>query len=170
MNATIRVGHATKRTMNARFSTMGASMMKPTNNTIPGAHLPTKAVLRPLEAPVVPHASHFLSTIFPRSLTDHLPFQVPTNSILSTVGGTPISEIQPGLWAKLEGFNFSGSIKDRAILCTVLKMIEQGTLKSGSTLVLITSGSAGVSLGMIQKALAEDCRRAQSEGERSTIQ
>jgi len=131
--------------------------MKPTNNTIPGAHLPTKAVLRPLEAPVVPHASHFLSTIFPRSLTDHLPFQVPTNSILSTVGGTPISEIQPGLWAKLEGFNFSGSIKDRAVLCTVLKMIEQGTLKSGSTLVLITSGSAGVSLGMIQKALAEDC-------------
>jgi len=77
--------------------------------------------------------------------------------MLSNVGGTPITEINPGVWAKLEGFNFSGTIKDRAVLCMVLKMFEQGTLRNGSTLALVTSGSAGLSLAMIQDALANDC-------------
>jgi len=86
-----------------------------------------------------------------------LPFNIPSSSILSTVGCTPIMEVEPGVWGKLEGYNFSGSIKDRAMMSMVLKMFEQGDLKNGSTLTLVTSGSAGVSLALIQRALAEDC-------------
>ena len=39
----------------------------------------------------------------------------------------------------------------------VLKMFEAEQLVEGSTLVLITSGSAGLSLALIQRALANDC-------------
>jgi len=95
----------------------------------------------------------FLDAIFAESV----PVEIPSASILASVGNTPIAEIEPGVFAKLEGYNFSGSIKDRAVLCTVLKMIETGELKDGSTLVLVTSGSAGLSLAMIQRALAKDC-------------
>jgi cysteine synthase A len=100
---------------------------------------------------------NYLEAIFPNPLSQHLPFDIPNHSVLSNVGSTPIAEIDPGVWAKLEGFNFSGSIKDRAVLCMVLKMIEEGTLVNGSTLVLVTSGSAGLSLALIQRALAADC-------------
>jgi len=99
-------------------------------------------------------ASKFIETVFGDV---SLPFNIPSSSILSTVGCTPIMEVEPGVWGKLEGYNFSGSIKDRAMMSMVLKMFERGDLKNGSTLTLVTSGSAGVSLALIQRALAEDC-------------
>lgn len=82
---------------------------------------------------------------------------IPSTSALHRIGATPLNQIDEDIYAKLEGFNFSGSIKDRAILSCVLKMFEAGTLRDGSTLTLITSGSAGKSLCEIQHALAEDC-------------
>jgi len=86
------------------------------------------------------------------------PFVVPAESILSSVGRTPITQIDCDVWAKLEGFStLSGSIKDRAVRNMVMEMFNSGELQNGSTLVLITSGSAGLALSMIQKALAEDC-------------
>jgi cysteine synthase A len=99
----------------------------------------------------------FLDTIFPDRENSRLPFEIPESSILSSVGSTPMAEVDEGVWGKLEGFNFSGSIKDRAVMCMVLKMFETGQLVNGSTLVLITSGSAGLSLSLIQRALMEDC-------------
>jgi len=97
----------------------------------------------------------FLNTIFPEGV-ETLPFSIPDSSILREVGATPLVEVD-GVYAKLEGFNHSGSIKDRAVLCTVLKMFEAGTLQNGSTLVLITSGSAGQSLIKMVNLLQEDC-------------
>lgn len=97
----------------------------------------------------------FLNTIFPMGL-DVLPFSIPKSSVLREVGATPLMQVD-GVYAKLEGCNHSGSIKDRAVLCTVLKMFEKGTLQNGSTLVLITSGSAGVSLLKMATLLQEDC-------------
>jgi len=99
----------------------------------------------------------FLDTLFANNVEEHVGFEIPESSVLRTVGGTPILEVDRGVWTKLEGYNFSGSIKDRAMLSMVLKMFEAGTLKNGSTLTLTTSGSAGVSLALIQRALAEDC-------------
>ena len=76
--------------------------------------------------------------------------------ILGTIGNTPlvkINRLNPNknvtILAKLEGFNPTGSIKDRI----ALKMIEQaeheGKLKEGQTIIEPTSGNTGIGLAMI---------------------
>ena len=76
--------------------------------------------------------------------------------ILGTIGQTPmvrINRINPNpaveLYAKVEGFNPTGSIKDRI----ALKMIEQaesdGTLTKDKTIIEATSGNTGIGLAMI---------------------
>ncbi|UWG95424.1 cysteine synthase family protein [Dehalobacter sp. DCM] len=78
------------------------------------------------------------------------------NNILETIGHTPmvrINRLNPNpnvqLYAKIEGFNPTGSIKDRI----ALKMIEQaeacGTLTPGKTIIEPTSGNTGIGLAMI---------------------
>jgi len=78
------------------------------------------------------------------------------HSILETIGNTPMIRINkmnpnPGvtLYAKYEGSNPTGSIKDRI----ALKMIEQaeseGALTPGKTIIEATSGNTGISLAMI---------------------
>jgi cysteine synthase B len=80
----------------------------------------------------------------------------PADSILELIGMTPmvrIRNLNPNprarIFAKLEGFNPTGSIKDRI----ALKMIEQaereGALKPGKTLIEPTSGNTGIGLAMI---------------------
>lgn len=115
-----------------------------------------------LKTPVISKDEKSIGLLYPAKMpvriqTDELPFEIPASSILSTVGNTPITEVEHGVFAKLEGFNFSGSIKDRAVVNMVLNMFRSGQLKDGSTLVLITSGSAGVSLAAVQSALLQDC-------------
>jgi cysteine synthase B len=83
-------------------------------------------------------------------------FDVPANSILDLIGQTPMVRIQrlcPNphvtILAKLEGFNPTGSIKDRI----ALKMIEQaeheGSLTRAKTILEPTSGNTGIALAMI---------------------
>lgn len=78
------------------------------------------------------------------------------NSILELIGNTPmvrINRLNPNpnatIYAKLEGHNPTGSIKDRI----ALKMIEQaeaeGTLVKGKTIIEPTSGNTGIGLAMI---------------------
>jgi len=78
------------------------------------------------------------------------------NNILETIGNTPIvkiNKLNPNpnvlLYAKLEGFNPTGSIKDRI----ALKMIEQaemsGTLTKDKIIIEATSGNTGIGLAMI---------------------
>ena len=78
------------------------------------------------------------------------------NNILDTIGNTPlvrINHINPNpavpIFAKLEGFNPTGSIKDRI----ALKMIEQaeaeGTLTKDKIIIEATSGNTGIGLAMI---------------------
>jgi len=78
------------------------------------------------------------------------------NNILWTIGNTPIVKINnmnpnPNvqLYAKLEGFNPTGSIKDRV----ALKMIEEaeinGELTKEKTIIEATSGNTGIGLSMI---------------------
>jgi cysteine synthase B len=80
----------------------------------------------------------------------------PADSILDLIGRTPMVRIrrlnpnpQVTLYAKLEGFNPTGSIKDRI----ALKMIEQaereGTLVRGKTIIEPTSGNTGIGIAMI---------------------
>lgn len=96
---------------------------------------------------------------------DQLPFSVPDDSWLHSVGNTPVWRIDENIWAKIEGLNRGGSIKDRAMLGMILNMFIDGRLHASatrgnhqrSTLCLTTSGSAGVSLALIQQALENDC-------------
>lgn len=80
------------------------------------------------------------------------------DNILQTIGNTPlvrINHLNPNpnvtIAAKIEGFNPSGSIKDRI----ALKMIEQaeaeGILVKGKTIIEPTSGNTGIGLAMIGK-------------------
>jgi cysteine synthase B len=89
-------------------------------------------------------------------MPDQPPLAPPAASILDLIGRTPMVEIRrlnPNprvkLLAKLEGFNPTGSIKDRI----ALKMIEQaereGALTPGKTIVEPTSGNTGIALAMI---------------------
>src|SRR5512147_2693301 len=84
------------------------------------------------------------------------PHSLPAESILDLVGKTPmvrIRRLNPNprvkLYAKLEGFNPTGSIKDRI----ALKMIEQaereGVLGPGKTIIEPTSGNTGIGIAMI---------------------
>lgn len=68
---------------------------------------------------------------------------------------TPLLQIKPNLYAKLEGFNAGGSIKDRAVMQCTLGMLKDGKLKPGDTLAVATSGNAGRSLLHVQEMLKQ---------------
>jgi len=78
------------------------------------------------------------------------------NNILETIGNTPlvrINKMNPNpdaqLYAKLEGFNPTGSIKDRIALKMVEQAEQEGTLKKGKIILEPTSGNTGIGLAMI---------------------
>ena len=78
------------------------------------------------------------------------------DSILDTIGNTPMVRINKlnkkpkvQLLAKLEGFNPTGSVKDRIALKMVEQAEAEGHLKPGSTIIEATSGNTGIGLAMI---------------------
>src|SRR5207247_170210 len=75
-------------------------------------------------------------------------------SLLDLVGNTPLVEVprlspKPGvrLYAKLEGQNPTGSIKDRVALA----MVEAADLEPGQELLEPTSGNTGISLALVAR-------------------
>lgn len=79
-------------------------------------------------------------------------------SILETIGNTPLVELKsfsprPGveIYAKLEGANPSGSIKDRVAKRMIEEAEASGKLKPGSILLEPTSGNTGIALAMIAR-------------------
>ena len=77
-----------------------------------------------------------------------------TNSILDLIGNTPLFHIQgTNIYAKLECFNPTGSIKDRTAKQMILGAIEEGSLKKDSIIIEPTSGNTGIGLAAIGKAL-----------------
>lgn len=78
------------------------------------------------------------------------------DDILQTIGNTPmvrINRLNPNknttIYAKLEGLNPSGSIKDRIALSMLQQAEISGKLKQGKTIIEPTSGNTGVALAMI---------------------
>lgn len=65
------------------------------------------------------------------------------------------ADIPPGvtIWAKLEGFNPGGSVKDRPALRMIQKGLESGELRPGKTIIDSTSGNTGIALAMLGAAL-----------------
>ncbi|HET9033201.1 MAG TPA: cysteine synthase A [Dokdonella sp.] len=80
------------------------------------------------------------------------------NSILDTIGNTPIVKLQRlapkgiDIFVKVESFNPGGSVKDRLALAVVLDAEQSGKLKPGQTIVEATSGNTGVALAMVAAA------------------
>ena len=71
------------------------------------------------------------------------------NSLLDLIGHTPMLEIQPHLFLKLERFNPGGSVKDRTALAMIEDAEKSGKLQPGATIIEPTSGNTGVGLAWI---------------------
>jgi len=83
-------------------------------------------------------------------------------SVLDLIGNTPlleISRITEGIrtgvkiFAKLEGFNPGGSVKDRPALRMVQEGMQTGKLRKGKTILDSTSGNTGIALALIGRVL-----------------
>jgi len=68
-------------------------------------------------------------------------------SVLDAIGNTPLIRID-NVYAKLEGLNPSGSIKDRVAKEIIEAAERAGELKKGYTIVEASSGNTGISLSM----------------------
>lgn len=71
--------------------------------------------------------------------------------ITDLIGNTPVLKLD-GLYIKLEGFNASGSVKDRPALWMIEGLEKRGLLRPGDVIVEPTSGNTGISLAMIGAA------------------
>jgi len=76
--------------------------------------------------------------------------------IIDLVGNTPLVELvnlntskMVKVFAKMEGHNPGGSVKDRAALNMIKSAMERGDIKSNTTLIEATSGNTGIALAMI---------------------
>lgn len=79
-----------------------------------------------------------------------------TKSVLDLVGNTPMVALQripenPNvtIYAKLEGNNPGGSVKDRAAYGMIKGALDRGEIKPGIKLIEATSGNTGIALAMI---------------------
>lgn len=101
------------------------------------------------------------------------------NNILETIGNTPlvrINALNPArnvtILAKLEGFNPTGSIKDRIALKMIEDAESSGRLRKGMTIIEPTSGNTGIGLAMLGVIKGYDVEIVMSEAvseERRTI-
>jgi S-sulfo-L-cysteine synthase (O-acetyl-L-serine-dependent) len=79
-------------------------------------------------------------------------------TILDTVGNTPMVELQRlnsnkrvKIFAKLEGNNPGGSVKDRPALSMIRSALERGDINSNTKLIEATSGNTGIALALMAK-------------------
>ena len=84
-------------------------------------------------------------------------------TIIDLVGNTPMVELKSlnpnpnvKIYAKLEGNNPGGSVKDRAALNMIRSAVERGDIKSGVQLIEATSGNTGIALAMIARLYGID--------------
>ncbi|MFC2124887.1 cysteine synthase CysM [Bacteroidota bacterium] len=80
------------------------------------------------------------------------------SSLLDLVGNTPLVEIQQiinkkniSVFAKLEGHNPGGSVKDRAAMGMIKGALERGEIDKRTKLIEPTSGNTGIALAMIAR-------------------
>lgn len=78
------------------------------------------------------------------------------DDILSLIGDTPLVKLNhipdpegAEIWAKLEGYNPGGSVKDRIALSMIEDAERDGRLKLGGTIIEPTSGNTGIGLALI---------------------
>ncbi len=87
-----------------------------------------------------------------------------SSDLLDAIGATPMVELRrlapPGvrLFAKLEGANPTGSVKDRIARAMVLDALASGALRPGQTILEPSSGNTGISLALVGALLGHPVR------------
>lgn len=92
------------------------------------------------------------------------PVRLQRNSILELVGNTPLVKLDKSLpedikeknieiYAKLEGYNPGGSVKDRPATRMIVEAIQSGKLTKDKIILDATSGNTGIALAMVGTAL-----------------
>ncbi len=82
------------------------------------------------------------------------------DDILHTIGDTPLVELrhvsprpEVRLFAKMEGANPTGSMKDRIVREMVLAARKSGRLEPGAPIIEASTGNTGIALAMVGRAL-----------------
>ncbi len=86
---------------------------------------------------------------------------VKTHPTLALIGNTPLVEIvslraefpEARVFAKMEGYNPGGSLKDRSVARILADALEAGELRPGMTILDSSSGNAGIAYAMIGSIL-----------------
>ncbi len=71
------------------------------------------------------------------------------NNILEIIGNTPMVKYSDNILLKLECFNPSGSIKDRAAYSMIKSALERGEISQNTVIIEPTSGNTGIGLAMV---------------------
>ena len=79
------------------------------------------------------------------------------SSLSKTVGKTPLIKISDRIFAKFEGQNPSGSIKDRMATYILNHAEENGLIKKGDTIVEATSGNSGIAFAFLAAERGYKC-------------
>ncbi len=81
-------------------------------------------------------------------------------TLAHTVGNTPLvrltrlaTDVNADIFAKLEGNNPAGSVKDRPAFNMINEAQKRGQIKQGDTLIEATSGNTGIALAMVSAML-----------------
>jgi cysteine synthase B len=83
--------------------------------------------------------------------------------LIDTIGNTPLVQLEHipinkkvTIYAKLEGNNPGGSVKDRAAYGMIKGAMDRGDIKPGDKLIEATSGNTGIALAMIARIMGLD--------------
>ena len=79
------------------------------------------------------------------------------NSLKKIIGNTPLIKVSPHIYAKLETYSPSGSVKDRMVNYVVDRARIFNRITEGTILCEATSGNTGISLSMIAANLGLKC-------------
>src|SRR5689334_20477646 len=96
---------------------------------------------------------------------EHFSARNPLRALLPMIGGTPLVELrvrwrgkQRRIFAKVESFNFTGSVKDRMAAWVLADGWERGAWRPGCTIVEASSGNTAIALAALGRALGSRVR------------
>lgn len=74
----------------------------------------------------------------------------------SMIGNTPLIQVSPKIYAKLEAYSPSGSVKDRMVSYLAWKADERGEIKADTKFIEATSGNTGIALSMLGAVMGKE--------------
>jgi len=102
-------------------------------------------------------------------MTDWERFRTPVESLLDAVGATPLVRLRRvsptvELFAKVEWFGPTGSVKDRIYARMIHQAELRGDLRSGMTIIECTTGNAGIACAAVAAIKGYACTIVMPEG------